>query len=138
MEQYNSISIKHTSANRSPAINRAEEAVSHSVERFELAMQQLAERIEDSRIRVESAVDHVNKARTEVTRIKDSVVSTVQPFKGYALSVGEAYTTVRSNPRPYLLGVLGVVGALLAWTFYQGREDAKVFDTTLDVHPTYQ
>lgn len=136
MEQYNSISIKNTSANRSVAINRAEEAVSHSVDRFEHAVEMLAKRVEESRIRVENAVEQVNRARTEIVRIKDSVVSSVQPFKPYIESAGDTYSLVKANPRPYLFGVLGVIGALLAWTFYASR--TEIFDTTLDVHPAYQ
>lgn len=138
MEQYNSINLKHTSTNKSDAIDRAETAVSQSVERFEHAMQHLADRVEESRMRVEHAVEQVNRARTEVVRIKDSVVGTVEPFRPYIQQVGTTYSAAKENPKPYLFGILGIVGALLAWTYYQGRQETKVFDTTLDVHPTYQ
>jgi hypothetical protein len=136
MEQYNSTSVTHT--DRSNSIDRAEEAVSRNIERFEHAMQKLADRVEESRLRVDTAVDHVNKAREDVMRIKDSVVSTVEPFKPYAQKVGTFYSTARDNPRPYLLGVLGIIAGWLAYNYYQSRQETQIFDNTLEVHPTYQ
>jgi hypothetical protein len=105
------------------SVQRAQDAVDASLARFESALSHLADRVEQTRLRVESIGETARRSKDELTHLKDRAKTAIEPLapmlqQGKNIST-RAISTVRENPRPYLWAFVGLVGAFLAYKSYQ-------------------
>ena len=106
-------------------IRAAEDVVTRGVEKMERAMEDLAQRVEESGRRVKHTIELARRSGREFLKIKDNVVLAAQPLAPYlrtAMSNGSRIThRVRANPRPLLWAVAGAFGGYLAWVIVNRR-----------------
>ncbi len=94
---------KTTSISIDSSIRVAKEDVDSSVKRFEMALGQLANKVEDSAQKIQHVKDIANKPKDLVINLKNRAVWVTQ--------------TVQKNPAPYLVAAAGIAGAvgLVLW-----------------------
>ncbi len=106
-------------------LQKAQDAVETSLAKFESALAQLADKVEDTSHRVEHVGEMALRSRDELVHLKNSAKSAVQPFipywrKGRNIST-RTVNQIRMNPKPFFWGVAGLVGAYLAYRSFQKR-----------------
>lgn len=124
MDQTNSTNLQGKSK-----LEKAEDAASKSVERFESAMEHLADKVEDSSRRVEHTVELANKSKDDLIRMKNTAISAFDPVKPYVRRASDfssqTYSRARENPRPFLMAAIGFIGGLLLLSYYRNRREAR-------------
>jgi hypothetical protein len=129
MNRTDSINDNNSSKFDSSKIDQAEQAVVRSVQRFEHAMESLARRVEESSHRVQHTIDLANRSKDDLFRIKDTLVSAVEPLQPYVHRVADTSADlthrVQRNPMPFVIGVAAFFGIIAAGSYFWGRgEDA--------------
>lgn len=96
------------------SIERAEEAVQNSINRFETAMEHLAEKVEGTSQKLHHVRDVAKDSKDKLMHLKEEVQATIGPFKPYMNQVktisNRAMGSVRAAPRPLLWAAMGIVG----------------------------
>lgn len=118
-------------------IERAERAVSGSLDRLESAMEVLTEKVEDSSQKIRHVLDMGTRQKDEILRLKSQATSTLMPVleRGRTFGAG-VVSQVRADPRPFLFGALAVVGGLLLLTLRARR--AKAYSHGPEKSGTYE
>ena len=105
---------KFDSNRLSSSIEKAEEAVQNSINRFETAMEHLAEKVEGTSQKLHHVRDVAKDSKDKLMHLKEEVRATLDPFKPYVNQVRNISTkavgTVRATPRPFLLAAVGLIG----------------------------
>lgn len=100
-------------------IDKAEEAVQNSINRFETAMEHLAEKVEGTSQKIHHVRDVAKDSKEKLMHLKDEVQATIDPLRPYVAQVRnvsrKALGRVRSAPRPVLWAAVGILG----WAAYQ-------------------
>jgi hypothetical protein len=78
---------------QSGQVNRAEDAVTDSIARFETAMEHLAGKVEDTTHRVQHIVEIAQRPVQDLRQLKDRLQQTATPL----------IEEVGSNPRPWIM-----------------------------------
>lgn len=114
--------------NLNSSIEQAEEAVQHSINRFETAMEHLAEKVEGTSQKLHHVRDVAKDSKDKLLHLKDEVQATLDPVKPYVKQIknasGKALGTVRSAPKPYLWLAAGVIG-YAAYKYFKGSAQVK-------------
>lgn len=110
-------------------IERAERAVSGSLDRLESAMEVLTEKVEDSSQKIRHVLDMGTRQKDEILRLKSQATSTIKPVleRGRAFGsdvVSPMIGRLRADPRPLLYGAIAVAGGLLLLTLRARRAKA--------------
>lgn len=107
------------------SIDKAEEAVQQSIDRFETAMEHLAEKVEGTSQKLHHVRDVAQDSKEKLLHFKDEVQATIDPLRPYVKQIKtysrKAMGTARSVPRPVWWLAAGVVGWV---TFQYFRGDA--------------
>ncbi|MGE3684065.1 MAG: hypothetical protein AB7G93_20280 [Bdellovibrionales bacterium] len=108
----------------SSTLERAEEKVTHSVASFEHAMEELAQKVEETSHRMQHVMDLANRQKAELARLTEKAKDAVQPIMPYV-------ERVRRNPRPFVMTAgaiaLGVALIGLLQTRRSRRRDRRDF-----------
>lgn len=98
----------------SSSIEKAEEAVQNSINRFETAMEHLAEKVEGTSQKLHHVRDVAKDSKDKLMHLKEEVQATLDPIRPYVTQVrnisNKAMGTVRGTPRPVLLAAIGIIG----------------------------
>jgi hypothetical protein len=123
-------SIKDNSSSR---IDQAERAVLSSVRRFEHAMENLAQRVEESSQRVQHTIDLANKSKDDLFRLKDNVVSAVGPLQPYMHRVADSSARIKDrvsgNTMGFAIGIAALFGGIALFSYYRSRQHTELGDS---------
>jgi hypothetical protein len=106
--------------NDTKSVRHAESAVDSSINRFESAMEHLADRVEDTSHKLQHVMDLVERQQDELLHLKDRAKQAIEPMRPYIAQL-------QRNPRPYILGAVSFVAALFALTYIGKRRQRGVY-----------
>ncbi|MEZ0391975.1 MAG: hypothetical protein ACAH59_07165 [Pseudobdellovibrionaceae bacterium] len=113
------------------AIFRAEQAVENSINKFEAAMEHLAEKAEMTSQKLQHVRDVGRRSKDQLVHLKDEVTSTFEPVMPYvsrARSVSRsAVGEVRRNSRPLFVSALGLLGGYLIYRYFLKERSSGVW-----------
>lgn len=101
------------SQTRSTEVRNAEVRVARSEQRFESAMDHLAERVEATSRKVHSTLDTAKRVKTNVLGARDRAITSAR-FQ---------VTRVRQNPTPYIATVVGILVAGFVFRYLRAEEE---------------
>ena len=111
--------------NLASSIEKAEAAVQSSINRFESAMETLAEKVEGTTQKIHHVRDVARDSKEKLMHFKEEVQATFDPLRPYARQVQKystkAFVAVKRVPRPYLWLALGV-GVWAGYRIYSNRK----------------
>ena len=109
----------------SSSIEKAEEAVQNSINRFETAMEHLAEKVDGTSQKLHHVRDVAKDSKEKLMHFKEEVEATINPLKPYVKQIQsystKAMGTVRAAPKPYLWLAVGVIG-FAAFQYFRNRD----------------
>lgn len=112
----------NTNANIDNAVLRAERAVENSINKFEAAMEHLAQRAEVTSQQIQHVREVGQRSKDQLMHLKDEVSSTLQPVRPYisqARTVSRrAVSGVSANSRPLLVSAIGLLGGYLFYRYF--------------------
>ncbi len=130
-----------TSSSLSESIERAEEAVKNSIERFESAMGQLTGKVEGTSQKLHHVRDVAQESKDKLMQFKNEIQSTVDPLKPYLKQAKNysltAVNVVRAAPKPFLWLAIGVLGFAAFKYFEVGKRIPNIRKNRDDSKPDY-
>jgi hypothetical protein len=107
-------------------VKNAENALGRSLERFESAMESLANRVEHTSRSVQHMLDLATQQKNEILGLRQKAFTAVQPVMPYlhqAEAAGHRVAArVRANPRPFVLAAIGLIAGIAALSWFQGYQ----------------
>jgi hypothetical protein len=111
----------------SSSIQKAEEAVQNSINRFEAAMEKLTEKIEGTTQKIHHVRQIAHDSKGKLMQLKNEVQTALGPIRPYAKQVAllsvEAVSLARRAKRPYLWIAVGVAG-YMAYKYFSRKNEA--------------
>ncbi len=104
----------------STEIAMAKTDVKFSLEKFENALETLADKIESTSQRIQKPIRVANEWKNAVVELKDTALA--NPYFKEALTFsGVIFARIRRNPRPFGLAALGIIGVIALVTYSRSR-----------------
>lgn len=110
--------------NTNSSIDKAEKVVQKNLDRFETAIEQLADKVEGTAQKIHHVRDVAMDGKDKLKHLKDEVQASIDPLKPAINQLGGQLNgvvgTVKTWPRQYVWIALGVLG-FVAWKAFKGN-----------------
>lgn len=114
----------NSNLNTNGSIDKAERVVQKNLDRFETAIEQLADKVEGTAQKIHHVRDVAMEGKEKLMHLKEEVQASIDPLKPTLNQLGDysnqAISTVKSWPRQYVWIGLGVLG-FVAYRFFKGN-----------------
>jgi hypothetical protein len=100
-------------------IDSMEEAITSGINKFETAMEHLAEKVEEGGEKLQHIVDLGKRQRDQVAKLKDKSQDIIEPVR-------KVVERAQSNPRPYLVAAAGVLCGVLAIGYFLRKSGSSI------------
>lgn len=113
----------NSNINTNGSIDKAERVVQKNLDRFETAIEQLADKVEGTAQKIHHVRDVAMDGKEKLMHLKEEVQASIDPLKPALNQLGGQIAplvgTVKSWPRQYVWLGLGVLG-FVAWKYFKG------------------
>jgi hypothetical protein len=112
---------------RSSGIQSAEDKLTESIARFEMAIEKLGRKLEESNHKMQHVVEIAKHQKEELVDLKNTASEVVAPLLPYVHSASDysrrMARSVKTNPKPYIWSAVGILGALCALAYFYKEEE---------------
>jgi hypothetical protein len=124
------------------SIDKADRAVQKSLDRFEVALDNLADKIEMTAQKIHRVRDVALDSKDKLNHLTDEVKATISPLKPYLSQAqnlsSKAMVRVKANPKPFIWAGVGIFCGFLAMIYWDRRGGrSRAFGSKRDFSSKY-